>query len=227
MSRRSRSQQDYLKALYSLGPHGEVVATSSLAARLGVSAPSVTNMLGRLAEERLVRHAPRAGARLTDKGRREALEMVRRHRILETFLAQVLGLDWSEVHEDAEILEHHISDRVLDAMDRAVGHPAEDPHGHLIPDRAGRLRRRTLAPVTAIRAGGRAIVREIREVDGRRMARWKEVGLVPGARVRMVEVRAPEDVFELDVEGRRVVSGGAGLDGVLVETESGGARGTS
>jgi DtxR family Mn-dependent transcriptional regulator len=112
----TRSKQDYLKALYNLAPGGETVPTSRLAARLDVSAPSVTNMLGRLAAERLVAHAPRAGARLTAAGRRRALEMVRRHRILETFLVKVLGFDWSEVHDDAEILEHHVSDRVLQAM---------------------------------------------------------------------------------------------------------------
>jgi len=227
MSRLSRSQQDYLKALYSLGPGGEVVATSSLATRLGVSAPSVTKMLGRLAEERLVRHAPRAGARLTEKGRRIALDMVRRHRILETFLVRVLGLDWSEVHEDAEVLEHHISDRVLEAIDRLVGHPDEDPHGHPIPDRSGKLRRRRLTPVTSMAVGRRATVRELGDADVRRMARWKEIGLVPGARVRMVEVRALEGVFELDIEGRRFVSGSEGLLGVLVENETGGSRGTS
>src|SRR5439155_5703266 len=89
-----RSRQDYLKALYALAPDGGGVATSRLAARLGVSAPSVTNMLGRLAAERLVTHAPRAGARLTPRGRRLAIDIVRRHRILETFLVRVLGLDW-------------------------------------------------------------------------------------------------------------------------------------
>ena len=131
----TRSKQDYLKALYELAPQGETVPPSRLAATLEVSAPSVTNMLGRLAAERLVAHAPRAGARLTAAGRRRALEMVRRHRILETFLVEVLGFDWSEVHEDAEVLEHHVSDRVLQAMHRLLGHPDRDPHGHPIPDR--------------------------------------------------------------------------------------------
>ena len=224
----TRSRQDYLKALFALAPAGEAVPTSRLAAQLGVSAPSVTNMLARLAEERLVSHAPRAGARLTARGRRAALGMVRRHRILETFLVKVLGLDWTEVHDDAEVLEHHISDRVLAAIDRLMGHPGEDPHGHLIPDAKGRLARRALTPLAALPRGARATVREIRDADGRRMARWKEVGLVPGADVRVREVRALEDVFELEVAGRRVVTGSEGLDGVLVQparVESHGARG--
>jgi DtxR family Mn-dependent transcriptional regulator len=216
----SRSRQDYLKALYALD-QGEGVPTSRLAAQLGVSAPSVTNMLARLVEERLVHHAPRAGARLTARGRREALAMVRRHRILETFLVRVLGFDWSEVHEDAEILEHHISPRVLDAIDRLVGHPHEDPHGHPIPDRDGRMRRRALIPLARVTRGARAVVREIREADGERMARWKSIGLVPGARVRMREVRELEDVFELEVAGRRIVTGSEGLEGVMVDAPGG------
>lgn len=224
MATLTRSKQDYLKGLYALAPAGEAVPTSRLAARLGVSAPSVTNMLGRLAEERLVAHTPRAGARLTATGRRRALEMIRRHRLIETFLVQVLGLDWSEVHEDAEVLEHHVSERVLGAIDRLVGHPQEDPHGHPIPDRRGRLRRRALVPLASVRAGGAAVVREIRDADGRRVARWKEMGLVPGASVRMREVRAMEDVFEIEIGGRTLTTGSEGLEGVMVQLRKGGAH---
>ena len=213
----TRSKQDYLKAFYALGPEGEVIATSRLARRLAVSPPSVTHMLGELARERLVSHTPRAGARLTAKGRRVAVEMVRRHRILETFLVRVLGLDWSEVHEDAEILEHHISDRVLEAMDRVIGHPSEDPHGHVIPDREGRMRRRALAPLSSLAAGARATVREIRDDDRARMSRWKQAGLIPGAEIRVNGVRDLDDVFEIDVAGRRLVTGSEGLEGVMVE----------
>jgi DtxR family Mn-dependent transcriptional regulator len=213
----TRSKQDYLKALYALAPAGETVATSQLAERLAVSPPSVTGMLGKLAEERLISHTPRGGARLTASGRREAIRMVRRHRILETFLVRVLGLDWSEVHADAEVLEHHISDRVLEAIDRLVGHPGEDPHGHPIPDAQGRLPRRRLVPLVELGPGARATVREIRDADERRMSRWKELGLVPGARVEMHAVRPLDDLYEVEIAGRRLVSGRLGLDGVLVE----------
>ena len=217
MTALSRSQQDYLKALYALAPEGESVPTSRLAAQLAVSPPSVTNMLTRLAADRLVAHTPRAGARLTAEGRRAALAMVRRHRILETFLVQVLGLDWAEVHADAEVLEHHISDRVLEAIDRLVGHPHEDPHGHPIPDRSGRMRQRALEPLAALERGTRAVVREIRDADGRRMARWKDAGLVPGAQVSVKDANELDDVFVLDVGGRKLVTGSEGLSGVMVE----------
>jgi len=216
----TRARQDYVKALFSLGGEGEVISTSQLAARLAVSMPSATNMLRRLAKDGLVVLAPGTGARLSAAGRRMALDLVRRHRILETFLQRVLGLDWSEVHEDAEVLEHHISDRVLDAIDRLVGHPSEDPHGHVIPDREGRMRKRSLAPLTSLAAGVRATVREIRDDDRARMAHWKKSGLIPGAEVRMHEVRGVEDIFEIEVAGRRMLSGSEGLEGVLVETHA-------
>jgi DtxR family Mn-dependent transcriptional regulator len=214
--RLGRSREDYLKALYALGS-GAPVPVTVLARALGVSAPSVTNMLARLAGERLVALAHRGAARLTGEGEREALRVVRRHRILEAFLVRVLSLDWSEAHEDAEVLEHHVSDRVLDALDRHLAHPSEDPHGHPIPDAQGRLPRRALLPLSALRGGARARVREIRDRDRRRMERWKRAGLVPGASVRMTRANVEDDVFELEVEGRRLVLGHEALEGVLVE----------
>jgi len=214
---RTRSREDYLKALQALSAEGETVSTSQLAARLGVSPPSVTSMLRLLAREKMIAYTPRGGARLTPAGRRRALEIVRRHRILETFLQKVLGLDWAEVHEDAEVLEHAISDRVLEAIDRLIGHPAEDPHGHAIPDREGRMPARTLEPLASLGAGARATVREIRDDDRARMAGWKRAGLVPGAEVRVRTVRDLDDVYELEVGGKKLVSGSEGLDGVLVE----------
>ncbi|MCC6348231.1 MAG: metal-dependent transcriptional regulator [Candidatus Eisenbacteria bacterium] len=212
----TRSRQDYLKALHDLGQDAPVTVTA-LARRLGVSAPSVTNMLARLAGERLVRLHRRGAARLSAVGERAALQVVRRHRILETFLVNVLGLDWADVHEDAEVLEHHVSDRVLGAIDRLCGHPSEDPHGHPIPDRHGRIARRALVPLASLRAGEKGVVREIRDRDVRRMVRWKAAGLVPGAAVRMRAVRSEDGVLEIEVAGSAFVSAGAAVDGVLVQ----------
>lgn len=217
MRKATRARQDYVKILYSLGGAGSIVPTSRLAARLGVSAPSATNMLRRLAADGLVALAPGRGARLSGAGRRLALHLVRRHRILESFLVQVLGLDWSEVHEDAEILEHHVSDRVLTAMDRLAGHPQEDPHGHPIPDANGRLPRRALVPLAALPEGATAVVREVHDSDGRRMVRWKQAGLVPGAKVRMRGVRPLDDVFEIEASGGTLITGSVGLSGIMVQ----------
>ena len=213
----SRSRQNYLKALLQLGTGG-AVAVSVLARRLGVSAPSVTNMLAHLAEEHLVELGPRGAARLTASGERAAALVLRRHRLLETFLARVLELDWSEVHEEAEELEHHVSERVIDAIERSMGHPTEDPHGHPIPDRQGRLPRRALSPLAALPAGAQARVREVRGgEDPARLTRWKRTGLVPGAQVRMLEAHPEDGVFTLEIAGRRLVSGREGLEGVMIE----------
>lgn len=213
----SVSRQDYLKSLLALGGRARIVGTSELALRLDVAPPSVTNMLRRLARDRLVALVPGSGAKLTASGQREALQVVRRHRLLESFLVERLGLDWSEAHEEAEVLEHAVSDRVLDALDRLMDHPSEDPHGHPIPDAAGRIERRSLLPAATLASGETAVVREIRDRDARRMARWKAAGLVPGAHVRMRAVDRDDDVFELEVAGRALVSGSEGLEGVLVE----------
>ena len=117
--------------------------------------------------------------------------MVRRHRILETFLVRVLGLDWAEVHEDAEVLEHHVSDRVLEAIDRLVGHPGRGSARRTrSPTRAGRVRGARWRRSPRCRRGARAVVREIREADGRRAWRaGRQTGLVPGRRVRVRAVR--------------------------------------
>ncbi len=213
----SRSRENYLKALLQLGA-GEPVTVTVLARHLRVSAPSVTNMLARLAEERLVSLGARGAAQLSSAGERAALHVLRRHRLLETFLVRVLELDWSDVHEDAEELEHHVSERVLDALDRFMGHPTDDPHGHPIPDRHGKLERRALAPLATLPAGARARVREVRGGDDRaRMARWKRSGLVPGAPVRMLEANTEDGVYTLEIAGRRLVSGRDGLEGVLID----------
>jgi len=222
VTKATRARQDYVKTLYSLGGADVIVPTSQLATRLGVSAPSSTNMLRRLAGDGLVVLAPGRGARLSAAGVRLALHLVRRHRILESFLVRVLGLDWAEVHEDAEILEHHVSDRVLEAMNRLAGHPQEDPHGHPIPDARGRLRRRTLVPLATLPEGATAVVREVHDADGRRMARWKQAGLIPGATVRVRGVRPLEDVFEIEASGGMLVTGSLGVSGIMVEPARGG-----
>jgi len=213
----SAARQDYLKAILRLAAGDRRVQTTELAHALGVQKPSVTAMLQRLAEEGLVEYSPRRGVVLSPAGKRASLQVLRRHRLLETFLVEVLGLDWSEVHEEAEVLEHHLSDRIVDAIDRALGHPAEDPHGHPIPDARGRLPVRHLAPLQGMTEGRRGVVREVRTNEPGRLQRWKELGLVPGAEVRMGERQTLEDVMHLEVSGRPMVTGTEGVEGVFVE----------
>jgi DtxR family Mn-dependent transcriptional regulator len=176
-------------------------------------------MLKRLAEEGLVEHEPRRGARLSETGRAVTMQVLRRHRLLETFLVEILGLDWSEVHEDAEVLEHHLSDRLVAAIDHALGYPPEDPHGHPIPDADGNLPARALTPLGTFTEGDQGTVRELRIEEEKRLRRWKTLGLVPGARIRLLERREMEDVLRFRVAGEEWVTGSEGVEGVFVEKD--------
>src|SRR5260221_5434985 len=136
----TRAQQDYLKALYKLHGDTRPVPTRELAQRLGISSPSVSEMVSRLTARGLVEHDGYRGQQLTREGRRVALELVRHHRLLEMFLVQVLGYSWDEVHDEAERLEHVISERMEQRIFELLGRPELDPHGHAIPTLAGNVR---------------------------------------------------------------------------------------
>ena len=135
----TRSEEDHLKAIYGLQQAGPSAFTKDIAERLSTKASSVTDMLKKLADKGFVKHAPYHGAALTPKGRRQALMLVRKHRLWETFLVQRLGFGWDEVHEVAEQLEHVSSEKLIERLDDYLDHPAYDPHGDPIPDRDGRL----------------------------------------------------------------------------------------
>ena len=138
--RDSSSVQDYVKTIYALSEwHDEPVTSSRLAARLSVANSSVSEMIRKLADLGLVDHKPYRPVELTPDGRRLALAMVRRHRLLETFLVQDLGYRWDEVHDEAELLEHTVSDTFIDRLDARLGFPSTDPHGDPIPTAAGSI----------------------------------------------------------------------------------------
>ena len=180
--------QDYPKAIYVLESYGHEVTTSQIAARLGVAAPSVSAMVKRLAAEGLVGHDPYRAVHLTEAGEEAALAVVRRHRLVETYLHDALGLPWDEVHDEAEVLEHSVSERVVDAMERALGHPARDPHGDPIPPKRGRHREIRDEPLEAVDPGRRVRVERVSDHDAAVLRHLAALGLVPGT--------------EVDVEGR-------------------------
>lgn len=211
------AREDYLKAIFHLGRDGGRVQTTSLARHLGVRNPSVTSMLKRLAADGLIDYAPGRGALLTETGHLATMRVVRRHRLLETFLVEMLHLDWSEVHAEAEVLEHHLSPRMVEAIDRVLDNPSEDPHGHPIPDAKGRLRTRKLLALAELGAGERGTVREVRTDAVERLQRWKELGLVPGAKVVVKKRQDLEDVLYIETESREFATGSEGVRGVFVE----------
>ncbi|HXF98001.1 MAG TPA: metal-dependent transcriptional regulator [Gaiellaceae bacterium] len=182
--------QDYLKAIYALESAGARVTTSALAAHMGVSAPSATAMTKRLANLGLVERAPYRGVRLTEAGRRGALEVLRHHRLLERYLVDRLGLSLHEVHAEAELLEHALSEELEAKIDEELGFPTRDPHGDPIPDRELRVeppRGRSLAEVGA---GERASVERVPDGDPELLRYLAELGLLPGREVEVV-ARAP------------------------------------
>ena len=186
----TRAMEDYLKALFELGEHD--VKGRELAASLGVSPASVTGMLQKLAELRLVTYRKYHGASLTAAGRDVALETLRHHRLLETYLERALGYGWHEVHDEAERLEHVISEDFEERVDALLGRPTHDPHGDPIPRRDGSVPPSRGGPLSALEVGQRATITRIIDQDSDVLTYLAQHGLVPGASVRVV-ARAPFD----------------------------------
>lgn len=158
--------EDYLKVIYSHTEWQDAPITGTqLAARLGLVPSTVTEMIKKLVSQGLVRHAPYGAITLTDAGRAEALRMVRRHRLVETWLVEGFGYTWDEVHDEAEVLEHALSDRLLAAIDAQLGHPARDPHGDPIPDAEGVVTRPDAVLAAELEPGARGRVARISDRD--------------------------------------------------------------
>jgi DtxR family Mn-dependent transcriptional regulator len=213
----TQAVQDYLKAIHQLGGAERVVLPNRIADELGVKGPSVTGMLKRLSDGGWIQYTPGTGAKLSPAGLAEALRVIRRHRLVELFLTQVLKLDWSEVDAEAEALEHAISPRLEQALADYLGEPHEDPHGHPIPSRTGELKARNLKRLSECRAGETVVVREAQDDDPSRLRHWRQQGLTPGAVVRVLSYQELDDLFEVEVGGKLVRVGSAGLAGLRGE----------
>ena len=186
----SPAAQDYLKALHAIeweaGQPGPV-STTAVADRLGVSAASATNMLKKLDSMGLVVQVPYRGTELTASGRKIALEVVRHHRLLETYLAEALGVPWDEVHAEAEILEHVLSERLEDRIAALLGDPAWDPHGHPIPSKDGRMPEASRRTLWDGGDGETLAVERVSDGDPDVLRYLGDVGVMPGARVEVVK----------------------------------------
>ena len=179
----SRSVEDYLKAVYSLNERGGSASTNDLARALDIQPASVSGMIRRLAEDGLLEHEPYRGVRLTAEGSRQALKILRRHRIIESFLVHRLGYAWDDVHDEAERMEHAASDTLIDRMADALGNPSTDPHGAPIPTRAGEIDPTPHHTLDEVAAGVRVVVRSVSDENPKRLRYFKAVGVVPGAKV--------------------------------------------
>ena len=200
----TRSQQDYLKALYQLHGDQRIVPTGDLAQRLSISSPSVSEMVAKLSAQGLVEHDRYRGQQLTREGRKVALELVRHHRLLEMFLVQVLGYSWDEVHDEAERLEHVISERMEARIFELLGRPELDPHGHSIPSLTGKVRSLSDRTLNVCAQGEKVIVQGVSDDDSDRLRELERRGLVPGTRIEIVAASRYEAPIECRIKGRRV-----------------------
>lgn len=155
----SSTVENYLKAIWAHDNEENIpVATGILATELNVTPGTVTSMLKQLEKNDLATYHARQGVLLTEKGRKAAVLVIRRHRLIETFLVEIMNLDWAEVHEEAEVLEHAVSDRLLQRMDQMLGHPSTDPHGAPIPDAEGKIQAQSCVPLSQATTGSWRIV---------------------------------------------------------------------
>lgn len=203
----SEAIQDFLKAIYLLEQEHERVQTSILAEYLGITAPSTTEMAKKLARARLVVHEPYRGVRLTEAGRRVALEIIRNHRLIELFLVETLGYTWDEVHDEAERLEHAVSDRFIQRVAEFLGHPHFDPHGDPIPGPQGELSLRELAPLALMMRGQEGSIARLRDQSSDMLRYLADKGLTIGARVKVVAIDPFEGPITLETDGEKQIIG--------------------
>jgi DtxR family transcriptional regulator, Mn-dependent transcriptional regulator len=203
----SRAMEDYLKAVYRLREIDKQVTTQRLADELGVTGPSVTNMVKRLAEMRLLTHTRYHGVDLTPAGEKIALEIIRHHRLLELYLAETLGYPWDEVHAEAERLEHHVSDELEARMDSALGYPTTDPHGDPIPSAEGVISEVAVIRLLDTTPGEEATVVRVSDRDPEQLRYLGGLGLYPGAAVTVCEVLPFDGPLRLRVNNQEHIIG--------------------
>jgi DtxR family Mn-dependent transcriptional regulator len=203
----TRSVEDYLKAIYRLSPHGRTASTSEIAQRLELSPASVSGMVKRLSEQGLLEHVPYKGVQLTADGRRAALRMLRRHRLIEAYLVAFLGYTWDTVHDEAERLEHAVSDTLVERMAAVLGNPTVDPHGDPIPTPDGDIDEPAGVPLSDVPAGSSAVIRQVEEGQPDRLRYIASLGLRPGVRVSVVDRQPFQGPVTIEVAGETHVIG--------------------
>ncbi len=218
----THATEDYLKAIYALSMDGEPASTNDLAEELNIKAASVTGMLKRLSETTppLVEYRKHRGASLTPEGERAALEIIRHHRLLETYLHESLGFPWEEVHEEAERLEHVISEAFEERIDALLGHPTHDPHGEPIPSPSLVMPREASIPLSTLRPPQVTTIQRVNADDADLLRHLEEKGLVPGSKLEVSAFSPFDGNLTLIVEGEEMVVGPAITRHIFVEEEA-------
>jgi DtxR family Mn-dependent transcriptional regulator len=221
--RTNEAAENYAKAVYELQAKGErAVGTKAVAERLGVTPASASGMLKRLADEGVVEYEPYHGARLTPEGERIALEVVRHHRLIELFLAEVLDMPWDRVHSEAEVLEHHISEELEELIAAKLGQPALDPHGDPIPDRDLAIKTEASVPLSELEPGERAIFARVSDSDGAMLRYLAEREILPGDRLAVSSKEPFGGPLIVEVAGNTHPLGQELAESIRVRREDGG-----
>jgi DtxR family transcriptional regulator, Mn-dependent transcriptional regulator len=182
----TQAMQDYVKAIFKLGEQGATVTTNELARELKVAPASVTNMLKRLNDLNLALHVSYKGVELTEAGRKAALEIIRHHRLLELYLKEALGYSWDKVHDEAEHLEHHISEEFEDRIAEMLGHPTHDPHGDPIPAKDGTLPQAFTRALASVSEGETVTIRRVSDAEPEFLRYCATIGITPYVQASIV-----------------------------------------
>lgn len=201
----SQALEDYLKIIYKLedsSPEDKGVQTSVIAERLSISQASVSNMIKKLADKKYISYAPYYGVTLTDSGRKIALNMIRKHRILEQYLVERLNYSWDEVDEEAEVLEHAISDTLANRMWNDLGQPTHDPHGSPIPSIDGQLIKQDLIPLIDVLLEESVQVKRIKNRSPEELRYLANIGLTTGVKLKIKNIAPLNGPLLVEIEGR-------------------------
>lgn len=203
------SIQDYLKTIYELTENGESASTNALAQKMKISPPSVTGMVQKLASSKpaLVEYQKHQGVTLTKDGKKAALEVIRHHRLLEAWLVQTLGYSWDEVHEEAERLEHVISEDFERRIAAAMGHPTRDPHGELIPTEDLKMPVDKSTPLSSLRPGQNGVVTCVKAADTELLRHLESLGVIPDAEIEVKEHSSFDHNLTVKVGRKTIVLG--------------------
>jgi len=213
----SSAMEDYLKVIWTSQEWDETpISSKALADRFGVTPSTVSEALKKLAAQGLVDHQRYGAVTLTDSGRAAALAMVRRHRLVETFLVEYLGYAWDEVHDEAEVLEHAVSDDFVERLSARLGHPEFDPHGDPIPTADGRLPALDARRLVDVEAPADLLVVRVSDDDPALLRHLVELGLVLGVRLRLVERRDFAGTLAVQVDGRTLDVGHVAAEAIFV-----------
>ncbi len=203
----SFTEENYLKSIYHLSViDGETVSTNSIAAATHTKAASVTDMLKKLADKKLIHYAKYQGVSLTDTGKQIAIAIVRKHRLWEFFLVEKLNFKWDEVHELAEELEHITSAELVDRLDKFLDYPKYDPHGDPIPDNNGRFKQAELKPISALEVNTVGIIMGVREHAPAFLQHLEKIGLTIGNQIQLTEIADYDHSVTLNLNNNKTIN---------------------